>query len=258
IKKIIEKKYTSYIGSFWRQRAEPVKEYLKNSTHESGDNRLAYILSSGQHQDGALNIALIEGLTPLMLQEHPIPSIDIAIRDKSFKEGIADFTKDVVFFAKKDKRFTHAYSDSGMSLLYKAIYDWVDTLTEKSFKSLISSTLKQYELGLSGLSGFLGRSRRKEVEGYLDGNTHAKALAMIFMNGLDSSSLSECLFVKIIQNIKKEINKYPELLQDQKYKLVQHFNLAEHQLFYLSNIKHHPETIIASHHQLKIPNELTY
>lgn len=35
-----------------------------------------------------------------MLQEHPIPSIDVAIRDKSFERGIADFTRDVVFLQK--------------------------------------------------------------------------------------------------------------------------------------------------------------
>lgn len=185
----------------FRQRSDPVKNYLKTSAHESGDNRLAYILSSGT-QDGALNTLLVQGLTHLMLQKHPIPSIDLAIRDKSFEKGIIDFTRDVVFFAKKDKRFTHAYSEGGMTTLYKTMYDWVDTLTEKSFASLISSSLSAYEKKTWG--SLWGVSRRTEVEGYLMGNSNAKALAMIFMNGSETSTLNEFLFVKIIETIKKK------------------------------------------------------
>ncbi|MGL5741521.1 MAG: hypothetical protein ACRCXC_02680 [Legionella sp.] len=114
---------------------------MKKSAHESGDNRLAYILSSG-NQEGALNTLLVDGLTPLMLQKYPITSMDLAIRDKGFEKGITDFTRDVVFFAKKDKRFTHAYSEEVMALLYKAMYHWADSLTERSFKGLIGSILK--------------------------------------------------------------------------------------------------------------------
>ncbi|CAM2737245.1 Uncharacterised protein [Legionella steigerwaltii] len=249
---IIDKKYAPFISALsFRTRVEPVKEYLKVSVNESGDNRLAYILSSGPKQDGELNMLLIKGLTIHMLQTHPIPSIDLAIRDKSFEKGIADFTRDVVFFAKKDKRFTHPYSDGGISMLYKTMYEWVDSLTERSFNSLVESSLKKYEKESWGAS-LWGSSRRQEVEGYLKGNCNSKALALIFMNGPDSSGLSDCLFTKIIETIKKETTKYPAMLQEQKYQLIAQFNLEEHKRFYLNDVKYHYETISASHRQLLI------
>lgn len=62
VTEIIDKKYAPLLSTFsFRQRTEPVKEYLRESTNESGDNRLAYILSSGSQQDGALNRLIIEG-----------------------------------------------------------------------------------------------------------------------------------------------------------------------------------------------------
>lgn len=256
INEIIDKKYAPLLTSLsFRQRSDPVKNYLKTSAHESGDNRLAYILSSGT-QDGALNTLLVQGLTHLMLQKHPIPSIDLAIRDKSFEKGIIDFTRDVVFFAKKDKRFTHAYSEGGMTTLYKTMYDWVDTLTEKSFASLISSSLSAYEKKTWG--SLWGVSRRTEVEGYLMGNSNAKALAMIFMNGSETSTLNEFLFVKIIETIKKEISRYEIMLEEPKYQLIKNFNLKDHKQFYLDNLKYHHETISASHRQLQLTYDNTY
>ena len=256
INEIIDKKYAPVVTSLsFRQRAEPVKNYLKSSTKERGDNRLAYILSSGTQQDGALNTLLIQGLTPKMLHKHPIPSVDLAIRDKSFEKGINDFTRDVVFFAKKDKRFTHPYSDGGITMLYKTIYDWVDTLTEKSFKSLISSSLAKYESKTWG--SLLGASRRSEVEGYLNGNCNAKVLAMIFMNGGESSTLNECLFVKIVEAIKKETTKFPGMLEEPKYQLISLFNLEEHKTHYLNNLRYHHETISASHRQLQLTSGYT-
>ncbi|WP_454784816.1 hypothetical protein [Legionella sp. WA2024007413] len=254
INEIIDKKYAPLLPLIsFRQRAEPVRQYLKTSGNESGDNRLAYVLSSGPLDNGALNTQLILGLTPLMLQKHPIPSIDLAIRDKdkSFEKGIADFTRDVVSFAKENKRFTHPYSDGGMNMMYKAIYDWVDTLTSKSFKSLINSTLTKYESKTWG--NLIGVSRRSEVEGYIEGNCNSKALAMIFMNGGESSTLNECLFVKIVETIKREVSKYPMMLQEQKYQVVDRFQMTDtHKAFYLANLKYHRETISASHRQLQI------
>ncbi len=256
ITEIIDKKYAPKLSTLsFRQRAEPVKQYLKTSANEHGDNRLAYILSSGT-QDGALNTLLVQELTPLMLQKYPIPSIDLAIKDKSFEKGIVDFTLDVVFFAKKDKRFTHPYSDGGINMLYKTVYDWVDTLTEKSFDSLIKSSLAKYESKTWG--SLWGASRRSEVEGYLNGNCNAKVLAMIFMNGDEASTLNECLFVKIVETIKKEISKSPKMLHDPEYQLIAQFNLEEHKAFYLANLKYHHETISASHRQLQLTDACSY
>ncbi|MCW8409037.1 hypothetical protein OQJ13_08650 [Legionella sp. PATHC035] len=254
---IVDKKYAPYIETFsFRKRTESVKRYLKTSSAESGDQRLAYILSSGTKQDGELNTLLINGLTPFMLEKYPIPSIDQAIRDKSFEKGIVDFTRDVVYFAKKDKRFTHPYSDRGISMLFKGMYEWVDTLTERSFKSLIESSLKKYEG--SSWGSIWGASRRPEVEGYLQGNSHSKALALIFMNGQDSSALNDCLFTKIIETIKKETTKFPELLQDPKYQIIAQFALDEHKKFYLGDVKNHYETITATQRQLQLTEGCSY
>ncbi|VEB38490.1 Uncharacterised protein [Legionella sainthelensi] len=247
INKIIDKKYTPLLPTFsFRQRTEPVKEYLRMSKNESGDNRLAYILSSGSQEDGALNQLLVKGLTPLILRKQPIPGVALAIQDKSFEQNIVEITRDVVSFAKKDKRFTHTFSDVGISLVYRAIYDWVDSLTEKSFQSLIKSSLKQYEATTWG--GYWGSSKRIEVEGYLKENCNSKALAMIFMNNIEIPTLNECLFTKIIEAIKKEFisGEYPKMHQDLKYKLTADFNLKEHKDFYLTNLRMHHETIVAA------------
>lgn len=264
---IIDKKYAPTISTLsFRQRAEPVKEYLKASANERGDNRLAYILSSGLRQDGELNKLLIEHLTPLIVPS--IPSIDLAISDKSFEKGIADFTRDVVYFSKKDKRFTHPYSDRVISEIYKTMYDWVDTLTERSFKSLVESSLKKYEAERSTLGSLWVASRRAEVEGYLKGNCNSKVLALIFMNGLDSSTLSECLFTKIIQAIKKETTQHEAMLENEGYKFISEFPLVnpkepkEHlkalREHYIINLKYHHESIAASNRQLLLTEGCTY
>src|SRR5690606_27425726 len=126
------------------------------------------------------------------------------------------------------------YSEGGMTLIYKAMYDWIDSLTESSFAGLIKSTLTKYE------KGKWGASRRAEVLSYLQSsNNHARALAMIFMNGLDSSTFNERLFVTIIDLIKIDYGKYPKMQSQLKYKLVSQFNIDEHKNFYLSNLKHH-------------------
>ncbi len=231
---------------------EEMNEVIKNKTDI--DKSSTVILSSGI-QDGALNTSQVQEITPLMLQQHPIPSIDLALRDKSFEKGIDDSTRDVVFFAKKDKRFAHLYSDEGINMLYKTVYDWVDTLTDKSFKSLINSSLKKYESKIWG--SLWGASRRSEVEGYLNGNCNAKALAMIFMNGVEASTLNECLFVKIVETIKKEISKFPEMLHDPKYQLIAQFNLEEDKTFYLAHLKYNSETVAALQRQLESTSSLT-
>ncbi len=247
ITKIIDKKYSPLLPTFsFRQRTEPVKEYLRTSKNESGDNRLAYILSSGSQEDGALNQLLVKGLTPFMLRKQSIPLIALAIQDKSFEQNIIEITRDVVFFAKKDKRFIHPFSDVGISLVYRAIYDWVDTLTEKSFQSLIKSSLKQYETTTWG--SYWGASRRIVVEGYLKEHCNSKALAKIFMNNIETPALNERLLTKIVETIKKEIisGEYPKMKQDLKYKLIADINLKEHKDFYLANLRMHHETIAAA------------
>lgn len=250
---IIDTKYTNNWSLFSnRHRGTLVKQYLRDSKHESGDNRLAYILSSGKTEDGALNTLLIRGLTTKMLESHPIPSIDKAIRDQSFKAGITDVTKHVVAFARKDKRFTHAFSKAAMSAIFKTVYEWIDTVTDKCFADLIHLELKRYENNKS----LITKSRRSEVIGYLREKPNSKALALIFKNG-DASTFSKLLFGRIINLIKAEIKKTPEIALQENYKLILQFNLEEHQDRFLKKIKDHHETLAASDPKLRLTYELT-
>ncbi|KTD72600.1 hypothetical protein [Legionella tucsonensis] len=190
----------------------------------------------------SLHIQFVEGLTPVVLEEYPIPNVEFMSKDKSFAN-------------KKDKQFTHPYKDEDVTMLYKTIYDWSDSLTDRSFRSLINSSLRKYESKIWG--SLWGASRRAEVEGYLKGNCGSKALAMIFMNGEEGSTLNECLFIKIVETIKKEINKYPGMLEEPQYQLISQFNLEEHGAFYLAKMKSHDETISASQRQLQDASSLT-
>ncbi|KTD42279.1 hypothetical protein [Legionella parisiensis] len=194
-------------------------------------------------QERTLDTPVVEGFTPLMLQEYPIPNGDeLTDKDKSTAN-------------KKAKQFTHPYSDEDVTMLYQTIYDWVDSLTDKSFRNLISSSLKKYEAKIWG--SLWGASRRAEVEGYLNGNYSSKALAMILINGHEESTFSGCLFVKIVELIKKEINSYPVMLEEPKYQLISQFNLKEHGAFYLTKMKSHDETISVSQRQLQDTSTLT-
>ncbi|QLZ68148.1 MULTISPECIES: hypothetical protein [Legionella] len=193
-------------------------------------------------QDGTLNIPVAKELTPFVLPEYPIPNSDLTSKDKLFAN-------------KKDKQFTHPYDDEDVTMLCQAIYDWVDTLTDRSFRSLINSSLRKYESKIWG--SLWGASRRAEVEGYLHGNCGSKALALMLINGDAESTFNACLFVKIVETIKKEINRYPVMREEPKYQLISQFNLEEHGAFYLTKMKSHDETISVSQRQLQDTSNLT-
>ncbi|HHF7368079.1 TPA: hypothetical protein ACPSKY_003230 [Legionella bozemanae] len=185
-------------------------------------------------QEVTLNTPVAEGVTSFILQEYPIPNGDeLTGKDKSFANK---------------KQFTHPYRDEDVTMLYQTIYDWIDSLTDRSFRSLINSSLRKYESKIWG--SLWGASRRAEVEDYLNGNCGSKALAMILINGEEESTFNECLFIKIVETIKKEINRYPVMLEEPKYQLIAQFNLEEHGAFYLSKMKSHKETISVSKRQL--------
>ncbi|STY28523.1 Dot/Icm T4SS effector [Legionella wadsworthii] len=168
------------------------------------------------------------GLMPPILPEYPIPSGEQ-------RESMI-----------KAKKFTHPYSREQRTILYGAIYEWVDSLTEKSFKNLIRATLKKYEGMIWG--SFWGASRRSEVEGYLSNHSNAKVLALIFMKGVESSTLNELLFTKIVEIIKKEISNNPAMLEEQKYQLLAQFDV-QHSPFYAANLKSHQHTIDTAHRE---------
>ena len=222
---IIDNRYIPYVSTLsFRHRAQPVKDYLLASHNDSGDNRLAYIFSSGNEETGALNKLLIEHLTPHMLQTYPLQSVCNAVRDGAFNKDLLQYTKATVAFAKNDKRFLHLYNTEGIQLFHKTMYDWVESLSLITFKGIVNSALNEYEKGL-----WFGASRREEVNKYFKPSANqAQILASIFMKGQDSSTLNSILFQKIIAGMKSEISKNIEKQQIPGNQLIMQYNHSEH------------------------------
>lgn len=233
---IIDTYYAPTLESISRRgRTGPVKAYLEASKGERGDNRLAYILSSG-NSIGALNTALIQHLAPEVLLTHPIPSIDKAIKSGAFLSDIHAFTADAVQFAASDAHFLHLNHYEGKRLFYKTLFDWADHVDPTKYQGIVDSALTAYEAGLSWFR--TSPSRRGEVEQYcyLYGKG-AKTLAMIFLNGQDASTLNSILFDKIVAAIQAEVKKSERMQADPGYRLIAQYAAEQHKLEYLKEMK---------------------
>lgn len=243
---IIDKYYVpTYLSSISsRYREKPVKDYLIASINDSCENRLAYILSSGAESAGALNTLLIQHLSRHVVETQHLPSVLQAQRDGSFytSSNLDVYTRSAVAFATHDKSFVHLYNEQGTKLFYQSMYDWVDKLSENKFNGLITVALNEYENGLSITSRLWGASsRRSEVRGYYQFSSHAKILAMIFLNGKDSSTLNECLFKKVIEAMKDDLAKNPEKQQHPGNKLIMQYNHTDNKSFYFKVLRAHAE-----------------
>ncbi len=252
IYEIIDTKYSSTL-ELTRTRGGPTKEYLEKST-ESNHNKLAYILSSGKTEDGALNTCIIRELTPCMLQKNYIASVSTALRNGSFEANINVFTKTAVSYAKHSNAFVHLYNMAGLSLVYNTVYDWVEKIskTNKERLRLIkNAALGKYEEGLSKVNSFFfwsKASRKEEINNYFRQYDAPTALAMAFMKGELTSTASSQLFLDIIQQIKDDIKKNPELKKQPGYALIELFKETEHKDFYLKYLQ-------AKHTAVRIPTE---
>lgn len=224
IRDVVDKQYTPMVGFLAnRHRAKPVKEYLAASQYDSGDNRLAYILSSGK-EDGTLNTLLIKHLTHEMLKSQHLPSIKKAIQDQSFDKDMAIFSKSVIDFAKENKQFVHLYNSQCASTFQNAVFSFVKKLDSQEFIKLIKTSLQIYEGGLSYATLYGGKSRRSEVMGYIKQNKdQAKILALTFNNGSDKSTLNEALLNEVMKLLKIEYNKQPNV-DLPEYKLIMQYN----------------------------------
>ena len=247
ISNIINKYYApSFEQLSTRHRKDPVINFLQSSMSERGDNRLAYILSAGNKDDGSLNRLLIEHLAPIMLQTCPIPSLN---RDKDIftrPESILFFTKATVHFAKTDERFSHLYSLKGQELAKKteigqffcaAVFAWLDTLDRTVFYALIEGALLIYESGLSAFSGLKlwsggGGSRRKEVEQYYKQYNQSGIVAAIFANGLSTSTLNEFLFKEIMKKMDQDLASNTEKRKLPMFQFINQFNALPYGSFY--------------------------
>ncbi len=230
INEIIDKYYSPYVPLISkRHRTQPVKDYLRTSTSERGDNRLSHIFSTGTDDTGALNQLLIQHLTPHMLQSYPLPSVTNAMKSGEFVKELAAYTQATVDFAKHDKRFNHLHCTEGVKLLYKTFYDWAEGLQKETFGAIIGSALSEYESKL-----WFGTSRRKEVEEYLNTySNQAKILAFIFLKGEKTSTFSTTLFQKLIARMKSDIRTME--VDKQKLpgnRLIMQYNPEEHTPIY--------------------------
>ncbi|MCL5272352.1 MAG: hypothetical protein M1486_03410 [Gammaproteobacteria bacterium] len=239
---IIDKYYAPTLVSLsYRTRSQPVKDFLVSSMSQSGDNRLAYILSSGKEEAGALNSYLIQHLTPIMLQSHPLPSVSNAIRKKNFDADLVTYTKAAVNFAKLETRFTHLANNQGVSLFYNTMYNWVEHLPDDRFNKIMQVAIGEYETGLSRVNFWSSGSRRTEVEEYCKKHRKAKAVALTFLNGSDTSTMKSCLFEKIISEMKIDISKSSDLQNLPGCKLVAQYNPLEHKPLIFAALKTYAE-----------------
>ncbi|CAM2734626.1 hypothetical protein [Legionella worsleiensis] len=235
---IIDKYYSPTVESLSsRHRSIPVKKFLEASKNQSGDNRLAYILSSGREEVGALNSLLIQHLTPIMLQTQPLPSISQAIRDGTFNNDIATFTLAAVNFAKCDSRLRHLYHPDGIGLFYSTLFDWVNTLPNDRFNTIVEKAILEYEAGLSSINFWRSGSRRSEVKKYCESFGHAKAVALTFIRGSDSSTMNTCLFDRLINELKGDISRSVEMQNMLGCKLIAQYEPEDHKERIFSYVK---------------------
>ncbi|WP_133136342.1 hypothetical protein [Legionella rowbothamii] len=237
---IIDTKYSQSI-EFTRVRAKPTKDYLEKST-ESNHNKLAYILSAGKTEDGALNTCIIRELTPVMLQTNYIASVSTALRNGGFEANINVFTKAAVSCAKHSSAFVHLQNMEGVSLVYNTVYNWVEQISKSDSERLRrvkNSALGKYENGLSKVGSFFwgNSSRKKEINDYFRDYNAPTALAMTFMKGEPTSTASSQLFLDIIQQIQEDIKKNVKLKEHPGYALIALFNEMEHKDFYLQYLQ---------------------
>lgn len=235
VTEIIHTQYKKAILSN-RHRTDPVLAYLEKTKHVSNDNRLAYILCSG-NEDGALNQLLIQYLTPKVLTAYYIPSITQANRDKQLLTYINTLTKSAIHYAQEDQRFNHLCSTQSVHLLF----EWVKLMYSTQFKTLINESLKTYESNLSSVKYvFFGanNSRRKEVENYLKTiPNQAKIVAMIFVNGAETSTFNLVLFENLIQFIKLDLSQTKDLQKKEKYRLFMENKIEDLKALFFPRVK---------------------
>lgn len=220
---IIDTHYTPIFSVFSsRCRTEPVKKYLAASIAESGNNRLAYILSSGQTEDGALNKLLIEHLTPQVLKSNNLISIKKAVQSGAFVAQLKTITLAAVQFAKTDPGFTHLCHDQGMGLFYRTLFNWLERCEKPAFKGIVESALAEY----SQQTWWSGR--RDEVRGYCEKEGQAKAIALTFLQQGKKSTLNQILFRKIVAAIQNDKSKPV----DAGYKLINLYSEADEALYF--------------------------
>lgn len=146
-------------------------------------------------------------------------------------------------------------SDQGVALVFNTLFSWVETAATQGerFTMLKDSALDEHVSQRPHWSSFFWgtTSRKEEINGYFRCHDAAKALALTFFNGGHSSTTSEHLFLKIIQEIKKDIKQDPALVKEPGYALIALFNNAHKSLYF----RHFQDKTIASLAKVEIEPE---
>ncbi|WP_133135499.1 hypothetical protein [Legionella rowbothamii] len=138
-------------------------------------------------------------------------------------------------------------SAQGVALVFNTLFSWVKAVGEQGerFMMLKDSALDEDASRRPYWSSFFGgaTSKKEEIDGYFHKHDVVTALALTFFNGRLTSTASEHLFLKIIQEIKKDIKKEPELVKEPGYALIALFNEEAHKRLYF---RHFHDAIIES------------
>lgn len=162
------------------------------------------------------------------------------IKTKSFS-----YTLGGIIFTEKFSEMKQRYDEFVLSLIYRTMYEWVNTLTERSFESLIKCILKNYER--SAWDSWLINNHSSNVWDILSKKFEpAKTLALIFTMIPHLGALNEQLFTRIIKIIQQETVNSLEMQKELRYKVIGQMYLYHDQNFYISKLRTNQQTIDAS------------
>ncbi len=246
-----------YVGGLRRAREHPVKTYLiESETSTSGDDRLAFILTSGKVINGHLNTLLVENLIQEMVFSTQsdinvfLPSVRTAFEDHTFNTDF--YTKNAFYYAKNNDRFHHIYSKNFTQSINKAMYQWVADMPKSKFRDYIDLVLSEYKSKSNKLPHFVRFSffpaaddRCAEVEGYFKQmDSNPKILASIFkQGGLLDNSLNTLLFKLLISTMQKDILKDNDKFQQKEYKLILQVVGDELENYFLNTITPYAQNV---------------
>lgn len=213
----------NFILSHTRSRNEVVKAYLDGSAYDTNTNRFAYILCSG-NENGELNLRLVKHLTPIIIKNHYLPTIQRSIEDGSFENNIKSFTQAIIRYAKTSKQLIHLYHIDAMKHFQNLFFNYLESMTSTQVANIVSTSLDNSEKMLSPFCG----SRRNEVRRYQTqhANNPIMIVALVLNNGSDTSTVSINLMNNVLFMMKKECQ--VNIAEHPEYNLIFQYSTLEH------------------------------
>lgn len=138
-----------------RYRGPEISAYLKeleNREDVSGENVLAYVLSTGKCTSTSLNTNIIMNLLPIVLRwRHSFGGIDnvnLMSLDNALSGNAVNYvhyTEKLMEYVHNAEQFTHIYSQLSQMNFNRAIYRWVNSIERERFISIVHRALNEYE-----------------------------------------------------------------------------------------------------------------